>query len=431
MSLHGKRTLDHPQDPPNEVRAATPTSGTSSPATKNAYPCSNCGADHRSVDYDNPKCFICRATFPSPAARQAHYLSIHKRDSKRARFRQDHTTSRSQHTPPNSPFLSRSVEDMHNPSPYDSGYDSTFSATTPSSHGNSDIDDHQVDRYIRDQRIATLLLNDDSPPPQPPTIEPTSGNYHTTTHRDRNIALFHRLIANLPAHTITDPHLHASAQDYISDIAHSNTANHAALNQLPPVAHNVYTSSTTDDPRTPRDTPPQLVEDSSDDSDPEDDYPPPPLHTLTDDECNAARRHGRILIPRPRAAAPGHLLFDIRTATYTSDSTASHPDPSDDEDYPPYWPAYEQPSPPRPNSTTLCDITTDQLAQWTSTQLEWHTFRRRIPALSETPNELCGAPTIHRDMPNRDFMWQYEGSSPDTVTVNHRILGYLQSRLPS
>ena len=34
-------------------------------------------------------------------------------------------------------------------------------------------------------------------------------------------------------------------------------------------------------------------------------------------------------------------------------------------------------------------------------------------------------------MPNRDFMWQYEGSSPDTVNVNNRILGYLQSRLPS
>ena len=62
------------------------------------------------------------------------------------------------------------------------------------------------------------------------------------------------------------------------------------------------------------------------------------------------RRHGCILIPRPRTVAPGNLLFDIRTATYTSDSTASHPDPSDDEDYPPYWPAYEQPSPPRPNS---------------------------------------------------------------------------------
>jgi hypothetical protein len=156
MSLHGKRTHDHPHHIPNEVRAATPTSGAPSPGPKMAYPCSNCGADHRSIDCDNPKCFICNVNFPSPAARQAHYLSIHKRDSKRARFGQDHTTSRSQYTPPTSPFLSRSVEDMHNPSPYDSGYDSTYSRASgpgqpPSSYGKSDIDD-QADRYISDQR---------------------------------------------------------------------------------------------------------------------------------------------------------------------------------------------------------------------------------------------------------------------------------------
>jgi hypothetical protein len=109
--------------------------------------------------------------------------------------------------------------------------------------------------------------------------------------------------------------------------------------------------------------------------------------------------------PPTTRSSPGHLLFNIRIATYKLDSTtANQPDPSDDEDYPPYWPAYEQPSPPRPNSPTLCDITIDQLAQWTATQLEWHKFRRRIPELSETPDELCDIPTIHRDMPNRDFM---------------------------
>jgi hypothetical protein len=432
---NNKRTLDHPQQHTSDVRAATPTSGTPSPATKNAYPCSNCGADHRSVECDNPKCFICQVTFPSPAARQAHYLSIHKRDSKRARFGQDHTSTRSQYTPPTSPFLSRSVEDMHNPSPYDSGYDSTYSRASgpgnpPSSHGNSDIDD-QADRYIRDQRVATLIINDeDSTPPALPTTVLSPESYHTTTHRDRNIALAHRLIAQLPAYTRNDPRLHASALDYISVIAHSNPAYPVAHIHPTPVAHNTYPSN----PSTPSDTPPPLVEDSSDDSseDASDDAsPPPPLHTLTDDEWNTMRRHGRILIPRPRTVAPGHVLFDIRTATHTSDSTASCPDPSDDEDYPPYWPAYEPPSPPRPSSPTPCDITTAQLTHWTTTQLEWHTFRRRIPELSQTPDELCSAPPIHRDMPNREFMWQYEGSSPDTVNVNTRILGYLQSRLPS
>ena len=83
---------------------------------------------------------------------------------------------------------------------------------------------------------------------------------------------------------------------------------------------------------------------------------------------------------------------DQPPSIYTSDSTASHPDPSDDEDYPPYWPAYEQPSPPRPNSPTPCDITTDQLTQWTTTQLEWHTFRLRIPDLSAIPLSYYVAP---------------------------------------
>ena len=139
----------------------------------------------------------------------------------------------------------------------------------------------------------------------------------------------------------TDPQLHATARDYISDNSHSNPANHVALNHILPAAHNVYTSNSTDHPNFPGDTSPSLVKDSSDDPDQEDDSPPPPLHALTDDEWNAVSRHGRILISRPCAAAPGHLLFDIRTATYTSDSTANHPDPSDDEDNPPYWPAYE------------------------------------------------------------------------------------------
>ena len=41
LSLHNnKRSLDYPQQYPSNVRAATPTSGTPSPAPKNAYPCS-------------------------------------------------------------------------------------------------------------------------------------------------------------------------------------------------------------------------------------------------------------------------------------------------------------------------------------------------------------------------------------------------------
>ena len=98
------------------------------------------------------------------------------------------------------------------------------------------------------------------------------------------------------------------------------------------------------------------MEDSSDDSDQEDDSPPPPLHTLTDEEWNTMRRHGRILIPRPRTVAPRHLLFDIRTATYTSDSTASYPDPSDHH-------IGQHMTNPRHHAPTLQPPTTAQLAQ--------------------------------------------------------------------
>jgi hypothetical protein len=96
---------------------------------------------------------------PRAAAHQAHYLANHKHESKRARF--GPTPPRNHYTHPTSPFLSRSAEDMTKHSPYDSGHDSSYSHASgpghpPSSRGNSDIDD-QVDRYIREQRVATLI----------------------------------------------------------------------------------------------------------------------------------------------------------------------------------------------------------------------------------------------------------------------------------
>ena len=96
-------------------------------------------------------------------------MSTHRRDSasKRARFAPINTPVRGYHTPPYSPFLSRSVTEIHNPSPYDSGYDSSFSTASgpgqpPSSRGNSDFDD-QVDRYIRDQRVVTIVYDPSAP----------------------------------------------------------------------------------------------------------------------------------------------------------------------------------------------------------------------------------------------------------------------------
>ena len=66
----------------------------------------------------------------------------------------------------------------------------------PSSRGNSDIDD-QVDRYINEQRVATLIS--DTPSATKTTIPQT----HDTQQRDRNIALSHRLLAALP-HSINN-----------------------------------------------------------------------------------------------------------------------------------------------------------------------------------------------------------------------------------
>jgi hypothetical protein len=91
----------------------------------------------------------------------------------------------------------------NNQSPYDSGHDSSYSHASgpghpPSSRRNSDIDD-QVDRYIREQRVATLISD------TPSATTTTLPQSHDTQQGDRNIAISHRLLAALP-HLIThDP----------------------------------------------------------------------------------------------------------------------------------------------------------------------------------------------------------------------------------
>jgi hypothetical protein len=126
---------------------------------------------------------------------------------------------------------------MTNPSPFDSGHDSSYSDASgpghpPSSRGNSDLDD-QVDRYIRDQRVATLISD------KPTNNQLTLPQSHTTQQRDRNIALFHRLIANLPHPIKLDPALFATTRAYISDIANSNTTHHLTYSILPTISRNL------------------------------------------------------------------------------------------------------------------------------------------------------------------------------------------------
>ena len=184
-----KRANDQPYNQPHhpqDVRAATPTSQSNTPTQ--LYPCANCSGDHRATECDSTKCFTCQANFPTAALRQAHYLATHKRDStvKRARFAPISAPPRSQYTPPSSPFLSRSAAEMQYPSPYDSGYDSSLSTASgpglpSSSHGNSDIDD-QVDRYIRDQRVAKIV-HTTSVPALPTSTIPYNNTHPYSTPR--------------------------------------------------------------------------------------------------------------------------------------------------------------------------------------------------------------------------------------------------------
>jgi hypothetical protein len=97
-NYNGKRSQDPNHNGPQDVRAATPTTTTPPSATKNAYPCSNCSADHRATECPDPKCYICNIILPSAAARQEHYLTHHKHESKRARF--GPIPTRNHYTPP-------------------------------------------------------------------------------------------------------------------------------------------------------------------------------------------------------------------------------------------------------------------------------------------------------------------------------------------
>ena len=190
--------------------------------------------------------------FPTAALRQAHYMNTHRRDSssKRARFAPIQPPTRGTHTPPSSPFLSRSVTEMHNPSPYDSGYDSSFSTASgpgqpPSSRGNSDIDD-QVDRYIRYQRVTTIVMD----PPLTSTTNPDP---------------------NTPSTTFTQPYQHHShnfpATPHVRDHRQRRPpSNHPGQRHCDPISHNTFQPSLSTahiapsfDPVSPESLPPRAV----------------------------------------------------------------------------------------------------------------------------------------------------------------------------
>ena len=459
---------------PQDVRSATPTRQATTPTQ--AYPCANCGGDHRATDCDSLKCFTCQGTFPTSALRQTHYMSVHRRDpsSKRARFAPIQIPTRGPQTPPSSPFLSRSVTEMHNPSPYDSGYDSSFSTASgpgqpPSSRGNSDIED-QVDRYILDQRVATIVINTVEATnnsqsqlpraPQPPghiaisrfiahahrafardnEIFPTS-TPHSDNHATNDEPIY---VDEQPAHTIPD---NPTAQLYTwSDMYHAvplDSSRHAHYGYTISGPYNIVrqprtlfplpepTDSDNADSTSSSASPPPLIDASSDEENPSQDP------ELSDDARNAiTRRYAQLEIridpphlypPRPNAA--GHRVFDIRVATHDSDSTPIYPDTSDssDADTPHYWPEPTNPTPPLSNSPPPALINDRQLLEWIESQMPWNLFRYRIPTYRDTPTEFCGPPTLHRELPNSTYMYEYKYPSADNLNASNRISDFMRS----
>ena len=398
-----KRANDQPHSQPHfpqDVRAATPNSQANT--LTQLYPCANCSGDHRATECDTTKCFTCQANFPTAALRQAHYLATHKRDStvKRARFAPISAPPRSQYTPPSSPFLSRSAAEMQNPSPYDSGYDSIFSTASgpghpPSSRGNSDIDD-QVDRYIRDQRVATIVHTTLVPAlPTPTTTHHHNPRTRTHTHPldpfplhiTRAIAEYNHALANDP--NLDEPRpLIPDDANIASPLIHPAEDTHATIGSSPYL-------------------PTQ----------------PPTLPPLTDEEQNQLRRPFPFgLSHQPHRTAQEYIvIFDARTATQESDSSPTHPDDIDsDKDYPGYWPERSESPPPQPNSPPVSTISNAQLADWARSQLPWHTFRHRIPELQHIPDALCGPPHIPRLYRPHQYMLDHQHGTPDKLGVNDR-----------
>ncbi len=180
------------------------------------------------------------------------------------------------------------------------------------------------------------------------------------------------------------------------------------------------------------------MKDSSDDDDDDDAHIRDP--GISDDAQNAitrsfARTHPRLHLPHsdpPRPSAMATIVFDIRVATHDSDSTPLYPDSSNssDSDTPHYWPEVTNPSPPTPNSPPPATITERQLMEWTESQLPWNIFRQQIFTYRDTPDELSGPPRLHRDLPNRTYMYDHAAPYANTLNSYGRISAFLRSDLP-
>ena len=269
---------------------------------------------------------------------------------------------------------------MQNPSPYDSGYDSSFSTASgpgnpPSSRGNSDIDD-QFDRYICEQRVATIVQS---------TPEPMRNNLHATRtsrhshHLDTNraIAAYHHALANDPDFDEPPPLIPDSDTDEDEDEPDDGDITPTLTQPVEDTQPNI---ATTRNQPIPSPTPP----------------------APTDDEQNHLRRtyHPAIHHQPHRNLHGTAATYDVRTATQDSDSTPIYPDATDsDEEYPGYWPEQRALTPPLSISPPVTTLSDQQLADWVLSQLPWHAFRKTLPELRDTPDYRCGPPNIPRLYP--------------------------------
>ena len=334
-------------------------------------------------------------------------MSTHRRDptNKRARFAPINPQNRNQYTPPSSPFLSRSATEMNNPSPYDSGYDSSFSTASgpgkpPSSRGNSDIDD-QVDRYIRDQRVATLINTSND--------NPNAGNI-TQPHTS--------LITTAPP---TNPS-HLRTQRAIAD-------QHRAIAE-----HHLNNHDDTDS-----DQPPPLIPDSdTDEYDATDADIPLPFNRRYDapETTNTHTQQERPQYSSLRAytqttnRTPYVENSRIAQATTHSPSTRTDTLQSSTPAPPlmtPIQPIHTRVTltqkttyrgtgrniNPKQRQTTTLHHMQPQFADWIDSQLTWDDFRRSIPAFKNMLPEFCSPPIIHRPFPNYQYMHNTQDPTAD------------------
>jgi hypothetical protein len=237
----------------------------------------------------------------------------------------------------------------------------------PSSRGNSDIDD-QVDRYIRDQRVVTIV-NDPSSSDTTQTQSPRAPLPPNHIDITRTIAQQHCTLAHnidssppLPADRDTEDTLHRTSDTLSAEHRdHSRAAPYGHITfgphnhvRQPSTQESTPDPTSSDSDYSTSSSPPPLIEDSSD----EDDQSGHHLE-ISDDTRNAIHRRyaqlqtsPHITYPNPpRILAVEHTVFDIRTATNDSDSTPIYPDPSDSSygETPQYW--TENQTPPHHHPT--------------------------------------------------------------------------------